>query len=99
MRSPSSAHDSKATTTGSALITRPAAVAEVSATPQSMQIENRKLPKKDCRKSCRDSKRLSGGSVAPRQVHGSSATAAIAKRKSASAKIGNSAVSGLTSAT
>jgi len=62
-------------------------------------MENRKLPKKDCRKSCRNSGRLNGGSRAARQVQGSSTTAAIAKRRNASAKTGNSAVSGLTSAT
>ena len=73
----------------------PAATAEVSATPKSMQIENRKLPRKLSQNSRRRSWRSSGASVGPRRSQPSIATAAIAKRSQASKNTGNTATSNL----
>ena len=64
-----------------------------------MQIENRKLPKNDCRNISRCSVRDSGGSPRAAPVNGPIATAAIAKRRNASTNTGIAAVSGLDSAT
>jgi hypothetical protein len=77
----------------------PAAVAVVSRTPLSMQIENRKLPRNDIRKNSPCSRRVSGVSCARGADHGSIATAAMPKRSSASAKTGITATSGRDSAT
>ena len=98
-RSRSSSHDSSATTAGSVDRITPAALAVVRATPLSIAIENRKLPKNDIRNSCRCSLRVSGGSSRAGRVHGIIATAAIAKRSSASTSTGNTASSGLDKAT
>lgn len=98
-RSPSTMRDSTATTAGSVARITPAAVAVVSDTPVSMQIENRKLPKNDIVKSCRRSRGESGASPAAPRVHGIIATAAMPKRRKASANTGIAATSGLDSAT
>ena len=67
--------------------------------PLNMQIENRKLPKKESKKKSRRSVRVSGASPCARNVHGSIATEAMAKRKNASANTGMTATSGLDNAT
>jgi hypothetical protein len=77
----------------------PAAVAVVSAMPLNIQIENRKLPKKESKKKRRLSVRVNGSSPCARNVHGSIATEAIANRKNARANTGMTATSGFDSAT
>ena len=77
----------------------PAASAVVRATPNSMQIENRKLPKKDSRNSRRRSRGDRRGSTGSRRTQRDMATAAMPKRSQASRKIGNTATSSLDSAT
>ena len=73
----------------------PVALAEVSMTPVSMQIENRKLPKKDCRNRLRPC----GARPASGRVQGSITIAARPKRSQASRNTGKTAVSGLLKAT
>ncbi len=77
----------------------PAAVAVDRLTPASMQIENRKLPRKDIANSSSRSRGVSGFSSLRGRVHGSIATAAMPKRRKASANSGIAATSGLDSAT
>jgi hypothetical protein len=95
MRSPRKMRDSTATAAGMAAITTPAASAEVTATPNSMQIENRKLPRKLSQniswRSCGDS----GASPGPRFTQWIIATAAMPKRSHASRKTGKVATSSL----
>jgi hypothetical protein len=91
--------DSNATTAGKVASVTPAAVAVVSAMPLSMQIENRKFPKNESRKKSHCSVRVSGASPFARNVQGSIATEAMAKRRNASAKTGITATSGLDSPT
>ena len=91
--------DSNATTAGNVARVTPAAVAVVSAIPLNMQIENRKFPKNESRKNSRCSVRVSGASFFARNVQGSIATEAMAKRRNASAKTGITATSGLDSPT
>ena len=92
-RSLSSNQDSRATTAGSAAMITPAASAVLWRMPNSMQIENRKLPKNDSRKSRRVvapvERRFGGG----RRSHGAIATAAIAKRSHASRNTGKTMTS------
>ena len=64
---------------GAALMMSPAAVAVVRAMPDSMQIENRKLPKNDCRKSVPLFRRTKAMLPAGNE-NGSMTTAASAKR-------------------
>jgi hypothetical protein len=64
MRSPSHQRLSSATAAGMAAITTPADTADVSSTPYSMQIENRKLPRKLSQNSSRRSCGVSGASPA-----------------------------------
>ena len=72
----------------------PAASAELWRTPNSMQIENRKLPKNDSRKSRRWRARVERAPrSAGRRSHGAIATAAIAKRSQASRKTGKTMTS------
>ncbi len=71
----------------------PAASAELIATPNSMQIENRKLPKNDSRNSSQRSCAFSVDSSGPRLTHGAITTAAMPKRSHASRKIGNTTTS------
>ena len=98
-RSRSTAQDSSATTAGSVARMTPAAAAEVSATPDSIRIENRKLPNSDCTNSVPISERFSGASPGRLRSQGSIATAPMPKRSQASRKTGSAAVSGLLSAT
>jgi hypothetical protein len=74
-------------------------VAVVRWMPDSMNTENRKLPRKDIRNSQRCSVPVSGASPGARRVHGAIATAPIAKRRNASANTGNAATSGFDRAT
>ena len=67
-----------ATTAGIAAMMTPADTALVMLTPNNMQMENRKLPKNDCRNSCHDSERLRGGSPALRQTDQAIVTAGTA---------------------
>lgn len=97
-RSPSNHHDNSATSGGSAAITTPAAEAEVRATPESMKIENRKLPKKDWANKVRQIDGPSGASSRGRFIQGIITTAAMAKRSHASRKTGNAADKGFESA-
>ena len=71
----------------------PAASAVLWRMPNSMQIENRKLPKNDSTKSRRRLRESSGASPAGRRSHGAIATAAIAKRMPASRKTGKTMTS------
>jgi hypothetical protein len=77
-----------------AAITTPAATADVSSTPYSMQIENRKLPRKlsqnSSRRSCGDSGASPGSR---RRTQCAMATAAMPKRSQASRNTGNTATS------
>jgi hypothetical protein len=98
-RSRSSSHDSSATAPGMPAIATPAAVAEVSATPYSMQIENRKLPRKLSQNSSQRSWRDSGASPGVRRTQCSIASAAMPKRSQASRKTGNTATSSFDSPT
>ena len=77
----------------------PAASAEVSFTPHSMQIENRKLPNSDSTNKSRLSRADSGASPGWRRSHGSIATAAMPKRSIANRNTGNTATSSLDSPT
>ena len=92
-RSLSSHHESRATTAGNAAMITPAASAVLWRMPNSMQIENRKLPKNDSRKTRRRPRASSAGSLAGRRSHGAIATAAIAKRMPASRKTGKTMTS------
>ena len=77
----------------------PAETALVRLTPYSMQIENRKLPRNDSRKTRRRVARVMGGSFAGLRSQGSMASAPMPKRSQASRNTGNAATSGLDSAT
>ena len=85
--------DSSATAAGMAAMTTPAATAEVSATPKSMQIENRKLPRKLSQNSSQRSCADNGASPSRLRTQCSMASAAMPKRSQASRKIGNTATS------
>ena len=98
-RSPSSRRDSSATAAGIAAIAMPAATAEVSATPLSMQTEKRKLPKKLSQNSSQRSRLPRRGSPGVRRSQPSIATAAMPKRSQASSSTGNSTTSAFDSAT
>jgi len=82
-----------ATAAGMPAITTPAATAEVAATPNSMQIENRKFPRKLSQNSSQRSCRDSVGSSPRRRTQPSIATAAMPKRNHASRKTGKTATS------
>ncbi len=99
LRSRRATHDISATIAGMAAMMTPAASAEVSATPKSMKMEKRKLPKKDSKKSSVRSRRLSGASPGWRLTHEAMATAAMPKRSQASRKTGKTSTSVLESAT
>ncbi len=71
----------------------PAASAELERMPNSMQIENRKLPKNDSRKSSRCPRESSTASAAGRRSHGTIASAAMAKRIPASRNTGKTITS------
>ena len=80
MRSPRKMRDSSATAAGMAAMTTPAATAEVSITPKSMQIENRKLPRKlsqnSSLRSCARQRRIAVAAAHPvRHGHGGDAEA------------------------
>ena len=98
-RSPRNTRDISATTPGSAAMITPAASAVLMATPYSMQIENRKLPRKLSKKSSTRSWRARGVSLAGRRTQPAIATAAMPKRSQASRKIGKTATSSLDSPT
>ena len=93
IRSPRKSRDSSATAAGMAAIVTPAASAEVSATPYSMQMLNRKLPRKLSQNSSQRSWRDSGASPGRRGSQCSMATAAMPKRSQASSSTGNTATS------
>ena len=95
MRSRMNSHDSSATAPGMPAIATPAATAELSATPYSMQIENRKLPRKLSQNSSQRSCRESGASPGARRTQCSMATAAMPKRSHASRNTGSTATSSL----
>ena len=74
----------------------PAASAEVSATPNSMQIENRKLPRKRLAEQQHAGRaRDSGASPGARRSQRGIATAAMPKRSQASRNTGNTTTSSL----
>ena len=93
MRSCRKSRDSTATAAGMAAITTPAATAELSITPYSMQIEKRKLPRKLSQKSRYRSCCDSGVSPAWRGSQLNIATAPMPKRSHASRNTGNTASS------
>jgi len=95
MRSPRKMRDSSATAAGIAAMITPAATADVSAMPNSMQIENRKLPRKLSQNSSLRSRAPSGASPGARPSQPSIATAAMPKRSHASTKTGKIATSSL----
>jgi hypothetical protein len=80
--------ESRATAAGIAAMMTPAASAELCVMPKSMQIENKKLPKKDSRKSSPCVRRSSGASSDGLCSHSAMATAAMAKRSHARMKTG-----------
>ena len=88
-----------ATAAGIAAKMTPAATALVRLTPYNMQIENRKLPRKDSRNTSMRVWPVIGGSCAGLRSHGNIATAAIPKRIQPSRKTGNAATRGLDKAT
>ena len=88
-----------ATVAGMPAMITPATTAELCFIPNSRQIENRKLPKKDSRKSSHRVRRESGASAGPRRSHGSMNTAAMPKRRKASRKTGKTSTSSLDSPT
>ena len=77
----------------------PAATAEVSATPKSMQIENRKLPRKLSQNSSLRSCADSGASPSRRRTQCAIASAARPKRNQASRNTGKAASSSFDSPT
>ena len=96
MRSRRKAHDISATAAGMAAMITPAASAVLCSTPNSMQIENRKLPRKLSQNSSTRSWRDSGASPLPRRrTQCAIATAAMPKRSHASRKTGTTATSTL----
>ena len=99
MRSPRNAQLITATAAGIVAITTPAATALVMLTPNSMQMENRKLPKNDSRNSNRLVWDVKGAS--PRGFFSQCSIAAppMPKRSQASKKTGRAATSGLDKAT
>jgi hypothetical protein len=99
IRSPRNSQLSTATTAGMVDITTPAATAVVMLTPNSMNTENRKLPRKDSRNSRARVRPLIGASSAGLRNHESMATAPMPKRSHASKKIGKTATSGFDRAT
>ena len=88
-RSPRKIQLISATVAGMPAITTPAANAEVACTPNSMQIENRKFPKKLPRNNTRRSAASSGGSSLGLGVQVAMAKAAMPKRRPANKKTGN----------
>ena len=93
MRSPRMAKESRATTAGMAAMMTPAASAVLRTMPNSMQIENRKLPKNDSRKSSRRERASRAGSPAGRRSQPAITTAAMPKRIQASRKTGKTMTS------
>ena len=77
----------------------PADTALVMLTPVIMQIENRKLPRNDSRKTSIRVLRVSGASFAGFRIQRNMATAPIPKRNQANKNTGKAATSGLVSAT
>jgi hypothetical protein len=99
MRSRRNTSESSATTPGIAAMITPAARAEDRAIPNSMQMEKRKLPRNDSRKSSLRSCTLSGASFGARFTHVTIATAAMPNRSHASRKTGKTTTSSLDSPT
>jgi hypothetical protein len=81
-----------------AMIT-PADTALVRLTPNSMQIENMKLPRNDSRNTRPRVRGVMGGSSGGRRSQCGMARAAMPKRSQASSSTGKAATSGLDSAT
>ena len=88
-----------ATTAGMLAMMTPAETALVMLTPNNMQMENRKLPKKDSRNTSLRIDADMGGSSAGRRSQGNMATAAMPKRNHAKRNTGKAATSGLDKAT
>ena len=88
-----------ATTAGIDAMITPADTALVRLTPNSMQIENRKLPRKDSRNTRPRVRGVIGGSSGGRRSQCGIASAAMPKRSQASSSTGNAATSGLDRAT
>ena len=99
MRSPKNAQLIKATAAGIVAITTPAVTAPVMLTPNSMQIENKKLPKNDSRNSRRLVWPVIGASSTGFFSQCNMAAPPIPKRSQASKKTGRAATSGLDKAT
>ena len=90
---------SMATTTGSIDKMMPAAMALVWLTPYSMQIEKRKLPRKDSRNSSPFIRRFKTGSCSGLRNQWGTAKAPITKRNQAKANTPNTLTKGLAKAT
>ena len=88
-----------ATTAGMAARMTPADTALVMLTPYNIQIENRKLPRKDSRKTSLFVALVIGGSPAGLISQRPMAIPAMPKRSHASKKTGRAATRGLDSAT
>ena len=99
MRSRKKAQLIKATTAGIDAMITPAETALVMLTPNSMQIEKRKLPSRDSRNTSARVRLVIGGSSAGRRSQCGIASAAMPNRNHASRKTGKAATSGLESAT
>ncbi|MCY1367302.1 hypothetical protein D9M69_542310 [compost metagenome] len=99
MRSRRKSQLATATTAGIDAMITPADTALVRLTPNSMQIENRKLPRKDSRKTSPRVRVLMGGSSGLRWSQWGMASAAMPKRSHASSSTGKAATSGLERAT
>ena len=89
----------RATTAGMAAMITPADTALVRLTPNSMQIENRKLPRNDSRNSSCLVCRVMGASLAGFLSQPAMAMPPMPKRSQASRNTGRAATSGLDSAT
>ena len=99
MRSPKKNQLSKATTVGMAAMMTPADTAVVMLTPNSMQMVNKKLPRKDSRKIRRLVAAVMGGSPAGLRSQCGMAKEPMPKRSQASKATGNTAIKGLDKAT
>jgi hypothetical protein len=84
---------------GMADMITPADTAVVMLTPNSMQMENKKLPKKDCQNSSQRVRAVQAGSSGGRRSQCGMANPPKPKRSHASRKTGKAATSGFESAT
>ena len=99
MRSRRKSQLATATAAGMDAMITPADTALVRLTPNSMKIENRKLPRNDSRKTRPRVRALMGASSGARRSQCGMANAAMPNRSHASSSTGKAATSGLERAT